>query len=301
MSAMAKDPAHRPATMEQYAEMLASVLASLPPDPAYQASAAMSAMSPAVVPKSAIQTAQPRYDTPPAAYAPPQPTPPPYQQQVTPPQPYQPGYAAPPYQPPAIPPTVGVQHAPRSRSKLPLFLLLGALALGGAGVGVWAATRTSSPPKEDDHQLHVDHDSSDDQPEHPDNKPDKSDHDLDVPIDPPNNGTDPWANNNGSSPPQAPQAPHAPQQPHRPGKHDYTCDQVAAHAMQVFAQELQKQLTSMTPEQLQAMAPQLQQLQGQVTTMYKNMVDQCNASDMKDSARKCAMDATSFADIAKCQ
>src|SRR5580704_8646374 len=82
LAAMAKEPSRRPATMEQYADMLAGVMQALP------------ANSVAVATPSSAAAMMP-------------------------------------------------QHR-KKRSKLPRVLVLGALALGGAGVGVWALTRNSA-------------------------------------------------------------------------------------------------------------------------------------------------------------
>jgi hypothetical protein len=136
MAAIQKEPSARPANMEQYAEMLAGVLAQLPPDPSWQQpSHVMGAVhhhntpgpqpvvSPAG-PSAPLATAGQHVATP-------MPTPPP-------------AAYAPPYSPyPSPHPMPQAYAPPPARSKLPLYLVLGALALGGAGVGVWAVTRPS--------------------------------------------------------------------------------------------------------------------------------------------------------------
>jgi serine/threonine-protein kinase len=300
LAAMQKDVNARPPTMEQYADMLAQVLHSLPPDPNWQPSAAMSAAMP---PKSAIQsvaaTPQPfsalQAPTPPqqtAQVTPYVPTPQ-HQQSYAQPAPYTPGYAPAPYQPPAIPPTVGV--APReSRSKLPLFLILGALALGGAGVGVWAATRSSSNTPVDDHKAHIDQVDEPDKPDKPD-KPDQPDK-VDTP---PPSKDDPWANSGTPSMPDQPARPQRPQRPATP-THEHSCEEVAAQTIKVTSDDMRKQMQTMTPEQLQAAAPQLQQFAQNLQSMYKALVDNCKQTDWSDTRRKCIMDSTTLVDMGKC-
>ncbi|MEO8548669.1 MAG: serine/threonine-protein kinase [Kofleriaceae bacterium] len=119
MAALQKEPAARPANMEQYAEMLAGVLAQLPPDPSWQQpSHVMGAVQHHSTP------AQPVVATPPTMgqhVATPAQQPPPYSP-----------YPSPAPQAYALPP---------AKSKAPLYVVLGVLAVGGAGAGIWAATR----------------------------------------------------------------------------------------------------------------------------------------------------------------
>ena len=298
MMALQKDPNARPATMEQYADMLAGVMQSLPPDPSYQPSAAMSAAS---APRSAIQSAQHTPTPQPLPYVPtpqgqPQPyvqappaapvQPPSYQQQAA---PYTPGYAPQPYAPPAIPPTMHVAGSQPKKSRLPLLLVLGALALGGAGVGVWAATRNSDAPTKDDYRAHLDTPGDD-------HGSSEAPH---VNVDPPpqNNGADPWAA--GTNPSIAPHAPRQPRQPQTPkAEHTYTCDQIATKGITLATQELQSQMASLTADQIQQV---VQKYQREVPGLYKKIVDECNRTDMSDVQRECVMDAQTVADAQKCQ
>ena len=160
MAAIQKEPSARPANMEQYAEMLAGVLAQLPPDPSWQQPSHVMGVvhhhhTPG--PQPVVAPAGPSAPLAVAAtmgqqVATPAPTPPPA------------GYAAP-YSPHPMAQAYG---PPPARSRLPLYLVLGAIALGGAGVGVWAVTRqpdkkapqpekhdgdekVTTPPAEPDH------------------------------------------------------------------------------------------------------------------------------------------------------
>ncbi len=129
LSAMMKDPAARVATMDAYADRIAAVLETLPPDPDRSAA----------TPVSAIQAAVPA--STPAPYH----SPPPGPASSVP----APVAAAPSYVPmaaPAVPP-------PRLR-KLPWLAIAVVAAIGG-GIAVWAATRSSGasanqlPPEKD--------------------------------------------------------------------------------------------------------------------------------------------------------
>jgi hypothetical protein len=165
--------------------MLAGVLATLPPDPqwsqqpSHQMSAAhtpapMPVISPPPGPAPAFNTTPvpsgygganyppqaPYSPHPPAAYAPP-------------------SYAAP------------------AKSRLPMFMILGAVVLGGAGVAVWAATHGGSSKKPDTH-------ASGEEPKHDDDdKGGKPDHDGDSDDKGSATGsaTDPWATGSGSTGP----------------------------------------------------------------------------------------------------
>jgi serine/threonine-protein kinase len=133
MAAMAKDPAHRPPTMEQLGEHIAALLATLPADPAGPSSPVSVPYVPAV-----------RHDTPPApsafaapsGFGQPVPTPPPpstFTPHVPPPPP-----AYTPTPPPA--PSFQVAHPPTG-SKRTILLVIGLLVLGAAGVGIYFATQ----------------------------------------------------------------------------------------------------------------------------------------------------------------
>jgi hypothetical protein len=165
LGAMAKEPSQRPATMDQFSEMLSALLASLPPDPNRPASAALSAQ------RSAVGAAV----IPPAMSAFQPPTPPPFSPTSPPPSaptspppsaapsfapagpapsvppsgftPAAPALSFPPSYPPppdhVPPPAAAISGAPvvAGKSRAPLYVVLGVLALGAAGVGVWVATR----------------------------------------------------------------------------------------------------------------------------------------------------------------
>jgi serine/threonine protein kinase len=163
MAALQKDPNARPANMEHYAEMLAGVLAQVPPD-----SKAMTAQhTPMAVPVAVTPV--------PASMIAATPIPPtarvaqpyvPYQ-----PQPPQPAYAT-----PSAPP-------PKS-NHLVLFIVIGAIGLVGAGIAVYSASqRTKKPSDSDSYKAKI---------EKPD---DDKDHDIDTkPDDPPpkTGSADPW-------------------------------------------------------------------------------------------------------------
>jgi serine/threonine protein kinase len=121
MSAMAKEPSARPATMDAYAEHIAAMLDMLPADPNRSAG---------MTPMSAQQAA-----------APPAPTPSPYHSPPPgPPSSVPAGVAAvPSYVPMAAP----VPPPPRPH-KVP-WLALVLVALVGGGIAVWLATRSHAP------------------------------------------------------------------------------------------------------------------------------------------------------------
>jgi hypothetical protein len=141
LRAMAKDAASRPATMDQFSELLQALLATLPPDP--NRSAGMSVQQGIATPV-APSSFQAPVVPPPAAPAYPPPALPP-QAAFTPPPSPPPGAFAPASSqqpaPVAAAPTLTSRPKGTSKSKLPIWIVLGALALGGAGVGVWLATR----------------------------------------------------------------------------------------------------------------------------------------------------------------
>ena len=191
LAAMSKDPNARPPTMDHYGEMLAAVLQNLPADPNRGASVGMNAIgAPPITPVPYTQT--PPLATP----SPPAQTPAP---------------ATAPYVPPPIPPTtrsvptVRVQPPAKNRT---IYVVLGVVVLGGAGVGIWAATRGgTTPPK-------VATGSSASAPAaetHP--APPGGEHDIPVatPDDPWNHAPDPTP-----TPRHPPPAPHTPQPPPPP-------------------------------------------------------------------------------------
>ncbi|HEX7704357.1 MAG TPA: serine/threonine-protein kinase, partial [Kofleriaceae bacterium] len=132
MAALQKDPNARPANMEHYAEMLAGVLAQLPPD-----SKAMTAQyTPAPMPIVATPI--------PASMIAASPIPPtarvaqpyvPYPQQQP-----QPAYA---YAPPS-------SSSPAKNNHIILFIVIGAIGLVGAGIAVYNASQQTKKPSDND-------------------------------------------------------------------------------------------------------------------------------------------------------
>jgi serine/threonine protein kinase len=212
MCAMAKDPGARPATMEEYGERIAAVLASLPAEATAQRSALVGV---------------PRSDTPPAysAFAPP-PGPPPGPASPTPPPSGfgPPGFAPPPYAGPpqsvpspyAGPPQSAPYPAPypagppspyahgpapsRGGSKL-MWVIVALLLCGAGGAGVYFATRskgakTVADAREESEDDKDDKDKPDhDKPDHdrpdPDRRdPDKWDRKPDAAVDPDDHDSD---------------------------------------------------------------------------------------------------------------
>ncbi|HEY5921207.1 MAG TPA: serine/threonine-protein kinase [Kofleriaceae bacterium] len=152
LRAMAKDPAARPATMDQFGEMLQAMLATLPADP--NRSAGMSVQQGLATPSSFQAPLVPSpYPPPPGTFPPPSTPPPPgtFPPPTTPPPPGgfgQPSGPATTPSPHAFAPSSGVPVMPAvpvtpSKSRMPIWIVLGVIALGGAGVGVWFATRDS--------------------------------------------------------------------------------------------------------------------------------------------------------------
>ncbi|MEO8846673.1 MAG: serine/threonine-protein kinase [Kofleriaceae bacterium] len=128
MAALQKAPGARPANMEHYAEMLAAVLAQLPPD-----SKAMTA------PQQPTPAAMPVVETPiPASMIASTPIPP-TARVAQPYSPYPPpAYAYPP--PPSPPP----------KKHVGWFIAIGAIVLVGAGVGVYSASQKTQKTGDDD-------------------------------------------------------------------------------------------------------------------------------------------------------
>ena len=134
MAALQKEPAARPANMELYADMLARVLATLPPESASQPYHAVTPGPMPVVPAM----------TPPGPGAP-------FAAASTAAQlHYQ---AQPPTQPPYVPyppPPMYAPARPAGHSKLPLIMIVGALLLGGGAAGVYFATHKDTTARADD-------------------------------------------------------------------------------------------------------------------------------------------------------
>jgi len=161
MVALQKDPNARPANMEHYAEMLAAVLAQLPPD-----SKAMTAQY--------TPTPMPVAETPvPASMIAPIPPTARVAQPYTPyPQPQpQPAFA---YAPP-----------PTKSNHLILFIVIGAIGLVGAGLAVYSASQKAQKTGDgDSYKAKIDKpdtDETDDKEPKPDEPP------------APTTGSDPWA------------------------------------------------------------------------------------------------------------
>ena len=159
MTALQKDPNARPPSMEAYAEMLAGVLAQLPADTV-----------PSQPPPSKAMPVAPTVAFTPAAAVP--------TAHVTPyPQPLPHAYVP-----------------PATKSRLALYLVLGGVLLAGGGVGIWAATHTSSTVKPDDHRAKFDKpDDKDVTEEKADDKNDEK------PAPPPQK--DPWETEPAPKPP----------------------------------------------------------------------------------------------------
>jgi len=178
MVALQKDPAARPANMEQYADMLAGVLATLPQDTQPQYTPGPMPIQPGI---ATPPGGAPLGIAPTAAvtgglhYGAPSPTPAPYQ-------PYpQPQYAQPP------------QPRPSS-SKLPIIMIVGALALGGGAVGVYFATHKDAPSQAVDKPS----DKPIDKPAEPDKPTEPSKDPWQTPS------KDPWAAEGGAKHQAAP-------------------------------------------------------------------------------------------------
>ncbi len=145
LHAMAKDPAARPATMDQLAEMLQGLLQALPADPTR--SGGMSVQQGIVTPVAPSAFQGPAM--PPPAYPPPSTPAPgaPIPQTLPPPMTPPPGPPSPSYGGPSGPaPTANIRTSPTgpAKSRAPLYVALAVLVLGGAGAGVYFATRDGS-------------------------------------------------------------------------------------------------------------------------------------------------------------
>jgi serine/threonine-protein kinase len=216
MAAMAKDPAQRPPTMEQFGEHIDGLLQSLPRD------APSAPISVPFMPAPAVPT-----PPAPSAYAPPSfapSTPPPpgaalYTPTPPPPGGYAPGAAAPtPGPPPSYPtppppqaaydprppqpaaPTFQIQKAPAGSNRT-ILIVVGLLLLGGAGAGIYFLTQKSDDkpapaPVDNWGAPSESHDAAPDL----DDPPDLPDPD-DPPEEPDDGGdkVDPWGGRNPSA------------------------------------------------------------------------------------------------------
>ncbi len=210
MSAVAKDPNARPATMELFGEQISALLAQFPAESGQgtaQVSTPMSAVHGVAGPTLATGPG-PAFVAP-AAFPPPA----------------QPGYAPQPLTaPPLVPANDGTPHAqpspvyspyseppgaPPARGKKLLFVALGALFLIGGGIGIFAATRKKEQPvvatadagetpekpeKPDEPEKPETPPDKPDKPDNPDNpdKPETPPDKPDTPVDPDPDAVDPW-------------------------------------------------------------------------------------------------------------
>ena len=158
LSAMAKDPAARPPSMEVFGEQIAAVLATMPGDPGYPSSAGPLSMQTPVAPSFVAPMFTPQV----APFAPPAPSP---------------GVVLP--SPPAAP----------SGGGKGLLIVLALLVLGGGGFAVyWFALRTPKSTTHDAAVTDPDDDGSDTEPDVPETSPDTPA--TPTPVTP---DTDPWA------------------------------------------------------------------------------------------------------------
>jgi serine/threonine-protein kinase len=144
LTAMQKDPAARPSTMDLYGEQIAAALAAMPLDAAHAAASGPRTRTPTPVPPSL-------YGDPNAAAvspAPGYPSPSPY---AAPPSPTAPAYPAPALGSVAgaasaqgTPAPVGMAYAPpRARSRVGLYAGLAVLGLGAIGVAAWQLAKNA--------------------------------------------------------------------------------------------------------------------------------------------------------------
>jgi len=191
LRAMAKDPASRPNTMDEFSEMIEAIRQTLPADPNRSSSLQYGA---AALPQPTPPPGGQYAPTPPPPMTPgnmgpfvPAPTPAPPSNSGGPVHPL-----APPYMPPPIAPTAPLApRRARSTSHLPLFLALGALLLGGAGIGAWAITRNKDKKEAVEDKQ--------DDPWKQDKDDDDKDEPQDAPPPPTKPEDDPWAANEGAS------------------------------------------------------------------------------------------------------
>jgi serine/threonine-protein kinase len=216
LQAMQKEPKDRAANMEAFADQMGALLGQLPPDPnSMNRSGALSMQQGAVagVPTPPPSAFRPMTPPPPgpasAAFTPATPFPaapaPGFPPPMGPPPgvPYAPAPAsqpAPAYSPPPIaatqpvapafvpppPPVAPTAIVSRPKSKAPIYALVGLLAVGGGGAGIYFATKKKSDTATTAHagSGSAQHDEPD-KPETPDPTP--------------GSGDDPWAANNDPS------------------------------------------------------------------------------------------------------
>ncbi|MBA3458149.1 MAG: protein kinase [Deltaproteobacteria bacterium] len=141
LSAMAKDPNLRPATMEAFGEQMAELLASLPVDTMQataQRAVPSSGYAPVVPTPAAYSAMTPSGANPTATYA------------THGPQMPAPAFAAPTAPPPQVPlppmheSSVPTHHARGNGSNKALCIVLGVLLIAGGGVGIVIATRSTA-------------------------------------------------------------------------------------------------------------------------------------------------------------
>ncbi len=218
-TAMAKEPAQRPATMEHFAELLGSMLQQTTGADANRSGGMLPPMGPgpAMTPPGG---GYPTPSMPPPGMPDPRMTPPPYggypggppsaggypggppsaggyPTPGGPPGPYMPGAAGAPYSPHGYAPAPPTAVVERPRSKAPLFAVIGVLVLGGGGVAAWQLTKKKDDTgsgKGSGSQHIVDTEPTppptpDPVKTDPDDDRDDDDHDDDVP----GPKVDPWA------------------------------------------------------------------------------------------------------------
>jgi eukaryotic-like serine/threonine-protein kinase len=182
LCAMAKEPAARPASMDQLGEMIAALISTLPASPNRSGALGIPGASSAAAPIGTPPA--PSAFHPPSGFQPSTPPPPGFAP---------PGIAAPPAPAPAAYTPAPVYEAERRGSRAPLYAILAVLVLGGGGAAAWFATqggssRPAASIREPDHVIGV--------------KP------IDVkPADPPevivpsDQGRDPWGDRGGGAQP----------------------------------------------------------------------------------------------------
>ena len=180
LRALAKDPAARPPTMEAFSELIAAVLQTLPADPNRSAGMPQgAALPPAPTPAGPGFASGPAVTpAPPGAFPPPITAPPPIAPR-------------PPIAPPFAPPSL----APPAKSRAPIIAVIGVLALGGGGAGMWALSHDKPKSQRVEKKIH------EDKPDDPDDKEGE-----DAPAAP--GSADPWSQNEhaGNAPAAAPAA-----------------------------------------------------------------------------------------------
>ena len=144
LTAMQKDPAARPSTMDLYGEQIAAALAAMPPDGGLAAASGPRSRTPTPVPPSlygdpnaAAVSPAPGYPSPSPYAAPPSPTAPAYPAPAL-------GSVAPTASAQGTPAPVGMAYAPpRARSRVGLYAGLAVLGLGAIGVAAWQLAKNA--------------------------------------------------------------------------------------------------------------------------------------------------------------